>query len=168
MYTLNLNYCHKTECNVWYLLAKHNQCSTCIPRIFTFPKNVIKRLRLDVLKADGVALMHCCSAFIVTLSKEYAWLHTDRLNTRSRVDKEHKSYAISKLNIEHLLLVKWNTASQKRLKMINVHCPCSSSRWQKYPVPFGHIRAWKRFIHNRVHKKHSPFKWSLLGTSIKG
>lgn len=78
---------------------------------------------MDVLKADGVALMHCCSAYIVTLSKEYAWSHTDRLNARSRLDKEYKSYAISKLNIEHLLLVEWHKASQKRLK--NYECALS-------------------------------------------
>lgn len=90
------------------LLAKHNQCSTRFPHIFTFPTTK-KGLHLDVLKADGVALMHC-SAYIVTLS------HTDRLNAISQLDKEYKSYAISKLNNEHLLLVKWHKASQKRLK----------------------------------------------------
>lgn len=75
-----------------------------------------KGLHLDVLKADGVALMHC-SAYIVTLS------HTDRLNAISQLDKEYKSYAISKLNNEHLLLVKWHKASQKKLK--NDECALS-------------------------------------------
>lgn len=50
------------------------------PHIFTSPTKQSKKwLHLDVLKADGVALMHCCSAYIVTLSKEYAWSRTDKL-----------------------------------------------------------------------------------------
>lgn len=72
------------------------------------------------MRADRVALFHCCSAYIVTLSKEYAWSHTDGPNLRRRVskkDKEYKSYGISKLNIEHLLLVERHKASQKRLKI---------------------------------------------------
>lgn len=75
------------------------------------------------MRADRVALFHFCSAYIVALSKEYAWSHTDRPNLRRRVskkdrlDKEYKSYAISKLNIEHLLLVGLHKASQKRLKI---------------------------------------------------
>lgn len=55
------------------------------------------------MRADRVALIHCCSAYIVIQKNMLGRTQTDPTEDekKDRLDKEYKSYAISKLNIEH-------------------------------------------------------------------
>lgn len=71
--------------------------------------------------------------------------------------KKYTSYVNNKQNIDHILLVR------KRIKVMNVHCLCSSSRWQKW-VDKKQIVNYSKHI---FHKKQCMCIL-LLGISSKG